>query len=365
MASSPDQNTDMDYQNISLPSSGRTTPEPLTGPTSCARLEVTKADIRRFTLIVQGYDNMITSLKHSNAQDEHDPTFVEMVKQRSYYENRLEKAVSEFGNLPYCDTPGCPIHETPTASPVKPIPTKRKDEDGFTSPPPSKTSKNNVSPQESFKLNLANRFNNLKPQDTETAGTSRNINVNTRNTTLQPKANPATNNLPPPVFLVFTENHRTQMKKLNDIYPDLRSCPKFPKPRKGSNINTNTYTNTVNSIIRPGISFAQAASTSNAQTTQQMAPRDKRNPAVSVTNQASQSNVITPPINISNNNGAFDINFITQTLQQTILALTMLTQQISNIPNIPPPTQPKKSKKALKKKELSALFEALMEDYDD
>ncbi|GFY67526.1 uncharacterized protein TNIN_289191 [Trichonephila inaurata madagascariensis] len=294
MASSTDQNTDMDYQNISLPSSGRNTPEPLTGPTSCARLGGRRHD---------------------------SPTFVEMVKQRSYYENRLEKAVSEFGNLPYCDTPGCPIHETPTASPVKAIPTKRKDEDGFTSPPPSKTSKNNVSPQENFKLNLANRFSNLKPQDTEIAGTSRNININARNTTLQPKANPATNNLPPPVFLVITENHRTQMKKLDDLYPDLRSCPKFPKPRKGSNINTNTYTNTVNSIIRPGISFAQAASTSNAQTTQQMAPRDKRNPAVSVTNQASQSNVITPPINNSNNNGAFDLNFITQTLQQTILAL--------------------------------------------
>ncbi|GFY76498.1 uncharacterized protein TNIN_229141 [Trichonephila inaurata madagascariensis] len=86
-----------------------------------------------------------------------------MIKQRTYYENRLEKAVSEFGNLPYCDTPGCPIHETPTASPVKALPTKRKDEDGFTSPPPSKTSKNNVSYQKNFqKLSLANRFNNPK-----------------------------------------------------------------------------------------------------------------------------------------------------------------------------------------------------------
>ncbi|GFY76934.1 hypothetical protein TNIN_77251, partial [Trichonephila inaurata madagascariensis] len=117
-----------------------------------------KADIRRFTLIVQGYDNMIASLKHSNAQDEHDPTFVEMIKQRAHYENRLEKVVSEFGNLPYCDTPGYPIHETP----VKTLPTKRKDEDGFTSPPPSKTSKTNVSYQENLKLNLANCFKNLK-----------------------------------------------------------------------------------------------------------------------------------------------------------------------------------------------------------
>ncbi|GFY75718.1 hypothetical protein TNIN_175691 [Trichonephila inaurata madagascariensis] len=186
MALFSDQNTDMEYQNISFPSSGRNTPEPPTGTTSCAGLEVTKADIRRFTLIIQGHDNMIASLKHSNAQDEHDPTFVEMIKQRAHYENRLEKAVSEFGNLPYCDTPGCAIHETPTASPVKSLPTKRKDEDGFTSPPPSKTSKNNVSNQENFKLNLANRYKNLQSQDTEAAGTSRTI-----NTTLQPKANPA------------------------------------------------------------------------------------------------------------------------------------------------------------------------------
>ncbi|GFY43412.1 uncharacterized protein TNIN_190381 [Trichonephila inaurata madagascariensis] len=193
MALSSAKNTEMEYQNVSLPSSERNTPEPPTGPTSCARLEVTKADIRRFTLIVQAR-KMIASLKHSNAQDEHDPIFVEMVKQRAYYENRLEKAVSEFGNLPYCDTPGCPVHETPTSSPVKTLPTKRKDEDGYTSPPPSKISKNNVSHQENFKLNLTNRFKNLQSQDTETAGTSHTINA--KNTTLQPKANPASINLP-------------------------------------------------------------------------------------------------------------------------------------------------------------------------
>ncbi|GFU56340.1 hypothetical protein TNCV_2122321 [Trichonephila clavipes] len=79
---------------------------------------------------------MISSLRQSNAQDEHDPTFVEMVKQCCTYEDLLEKAVSEFGNLPYCDTPGYPVHETPTSSPVKSQPTKRKDEDGFISLPP-------------------------------------------------------------------------------------------------------------------------------------------------------------------------------------------------------------------------------------
>ncbi|GFY41035.1 hypothetical protein TNIN_254851 [Trichonephila inaurata madagascariensis] len=80
---------------------------------------------------------MITTLHQSNAQDEqHDPTFVEMVKQRTIYEDLLEKRRSEFGSLPYCDTPGCPCScENPTSSPVKnPQPTKRKDEDGFPSP---------------------------------------------------------------------------------------------------------------------------------------------------------------------------------------------------------------------------------------
>ncbi|GFS97384.1 hypothetical protein TNCV_733271 [Trichonephila clavipes] len=138
MASNNELPTDMDYQNTSLPHSGNSTPERPIGPTSCARLEATKADIRRYTLIVQGFENMISTLKQSNAQDEHDPTFVEMVKQCTMYEDLLEKVVSEFGTLPYCDTPGCPVHETPTSSPVKSQPTKRKDEEGFTSPPPEK-----------------------------------------------------------------------------------------------------------------------------------------------------------------------------------------------------------------------------------
>ncbi|GFU90282.1 hypothetical protein TNCV_2717401 [Trichonephila clavipes] len=141
MASNNELPTDMDYQNISLPHSGKSTPERPIGQTSCAKLEATKADIRRYTLIVQGFENMITTLKQSNAQDEHDPTFVEMVKQCTYYEDLLDKAVSEFGTLPYCNTPGCPVHETPTSSPVKSQPTKRKEEDGFTTPPPRQSFK--------------------------------------------------------------------------------------------------------------------------------------------------------------------------------------------------------------------------------
>ncbi|GFW08941.1 hypothetical protein TNCV_3474911 [Trichonephila clavipes] len=63
------------------------------------------------------------------------------------------------------------------------------------------------------------------------------------------------------------------------------------------------------------------------------------------------------------------MNFITQTLQQTTLALSMLTQHIGNATSLPPPPQPlqcKKSKnKEQRKKELHALFEVLIEYEDD
>ncbi|GFT13604.1 hypothetical protein TNCV_3830771 [Trichonephila clavipes] len=145
-------------------------------------------------------------------------------------------------------------------------------------------------------------------------------------------------------------------------------CPKFPKPRKGTSTNTNTYTNTVNSIIRQGISYAQATNTSNSQKTQQMVPRDKRNPAVSATNQANQSNLITPPLVNNTSNGSLDLNLITQNLQQTILALSMLTQHPTDqqcSKSRPPPTQPKKSKKEAREKNYTPYLRLLIEDDDD
>ncbi|GFW75945.1 hypothetical protein TNCV_3247101 [Trichonephila clavipes] len=99
-----------------------------------------------------------------------------------------------------------------------------------------------------------------------------------------------------------------------------------------------------------------------------MAPQVKGNPAALVTNQANQSTLTNPPSFNFNNNGTFDMNFITQMLQQTILALSMLTQHIGNAVSIPPPPPPIKSKKPKNKeqlkKELHALFEAII-DFDD
>ncbi|GFU40480.1 hypothetical protein TNCV_1208401 [Trichonephila clavipes] len=57
---------------------------------------------------------------------------------------------------------------------------------------------------------------------TKAAGSSHSN--NTRNTSLQLKANnPAIKNLPPLVFLKITDTHINQMKTLDDIYLDIRS----------------------------------------------------------------------------------------------------------------------------------------------
>ncbi|GFY55122.1 hypothetical protein TNIN_281051 [Trichonephila inaurata madagascariensis] len=74
----------------------------------------------------------------------------------------------------------------------------------------------------------------------------------------------------------------------------------YPKPRKGTPTNTkNTYSSVINSIVRPNVSYAQAANnsapsnTSNSNNRQQMAPLAKGNPATKTPTQASR--VLAPP----------------------------------------------------------------------
>ncbi|GFU10886.1 hypothetical protein TNCV_3136861 [Trichonephila clavipes] len=112
--------------------------------------------------------------------------------------------------------------KNPYIIPFKSQPTKRKDEYGFSSPSPGKVCKHNINYIEKFKINLENLFKNLQPKNTKAAETSHSN--NTRNTTLQPKANNSVIiNLPPPVFLKITDTHRNQMKTFDDIYPNLHS----------------------------------------------------------------------------------------------------------------------------------------------
>ncbi|GFV31616.1 hypothetical protein TNCV_691901 [Trichonephila clavipes] len=112
-------------------------------------------------------------------------------------------------------------------------------------------------------------------------------------------------------------------------------CPLYPKPRKGTNITPNNYATALDNLIRPNTSFAQAVtkSTNNSRNPQQMtAPSNtRRNPAIFSQKRTNQIVTPTPTNNNITNENNSPQNIILQTLQQTIQALTLLTQQVSNL----------------------------------
>ncbi|GFT56620.1 nucleic-acid-binding protein from transposon X-element [Trichonephila clavipes] len=144
-------------------------------------------------------------------------------------------------------------------------------------------------------------------------------------------------------------------------------CPLFPKPRKGKFEKPN-YSSIVESIVRPSLTFAQAAKqtriTSQATVPQQMAPRNGQIPATTLTQaQTAQRQIHPQPQSINTNNEC--LNLITQTLNQTIQALSLLVQQISvmtTAQNTPNPATIKKSREELKK-EMYALVEAQLDKH--
>ncbi|GFW18048.1 nucleic-acid-binding protein from transposon X-element [Trichonephila clavipes] len=92
-----------------------------------------------------------------------------------------------------------------------------------------------------------------------------------------------------PRCLKCGENHLTRdcpiKQKLETAYcinchiyghmANYKGCPSFPKPPKGDALNNrNSYTNIYNSIVRPKVSYAQAANgANNFKNNQQMAAR--------------------------------------------------------------------------------------------
>ncbi|GFY18468.1 RNA-directed DNA polymerase from mobile element jockey [Trichonephila clavipes] len=125
-------------------------------------------------------------------------------------------------------------------------------------------------------------------------------------------------------------------------------CPLYPKPRKGTNITPNNYATALDNLIRPNTSFAQAVtkSTNNSRNPQQMsAPSNtRRNPAIFSQKRTNQIVTPTPTNNNITNENNSPQNIILQTLQQTIQALTLLTQQVSNLNFNNPTPKPKKIK---------------------
>ncbi|GFT50720.1 hypothetical protein TNCV_3963471 [Trichonephila clavipes] len=109
MAFSLDHPTDMEFQQVSLPLLEHRL-------LNCQQIQLHVLSLRSPRLTSEDaslssryiYKNVIRSLRPSNVQDVHDPTFVQMTKQLIIYENLLEKLVSDFGSLPHFNTPECP-----------------------------------------------------------------------------------------------------------------------------------------------------------------------------------------------------------------------------------------------------------------
>ncbi|GFX29477.1 hypothetical protein TNCV_4498721 [Trichonephila clavipes] len=117
------------------------------------------------------------------------------------------------------------------------------------------------------------------------------------------------------------------------LIANYSKCPLYPKPRKGAIVKPN-YSHVINSLVRPNTSFAQAAQQTQA-TVKPSAPL-KMTPYVGqvpITNQtqtqAIRMQIPPQPQPINTNNDCMSL--ITQTLNLTIQALSVLVQQISTI----------------------------------
>ncbi|GFT89411.1 nucleic-acid-binding protein from transposon X-element [Trichonephila clavipes] len=183
-----------------------------------------------------------------------------------------------------------------------------------------------------------------------------------------------------PKCLKCGDKHQTrdcQIKKLDTPFcvncqvhghmANYSKCPLFPKPRKGANIKPNPIL--TNNFIRPNISYAQITQKTNQyDTTHQMAPL-----VTAPIDTPTIKEIPTPtivPTQIPNTQTDC-LNLITQTLQQTIHALTTLVQNISLITSpqtvtAQPTPCPAKitSKSPLTKSQILAQINNLLNHYD-
>ncbi|GFS85343.1 PRE_C2HC domain-containing protein [Trichonephila clavipes] len=111
-----DTATNMECQNIPLPTSRPTTPDLFT---PCQRLIQVQTDIKKFSLLVLGAQNSLNSLAPFMSVD--DPEVTELFQRHKFYQEELQRSECEYGTLSPCTTSGCTVHGTPPASPSKTI----------------------------------------------------------------------------------------------------------------------------------------------------------------------------------------------------------------------------------------------------
>ncbi|GFS94961.1 nucleic-acid-binding protein from transposon X-element [Trichonephila clavipes] len=163
-----------------------------------------------------------------------------------------------------------------------------------------------------------------------------------------------------PRWLKCGENHITRdcpiKQRLETAYcinchiyghmANYKGCPSFPKPQKEPALNNrNSYTNIYNSIVRPNVSYAQAANGSNSsRTNQQMATRGpgfSAQPEAKTQPPSNRYNNNNFP-NFNNRNNNFNLNNfnnnnnlnVQTTLQMTMHCLMQLSQILCNNNNL-------------------------------
>ncbi|GFT59599.1 nucleic-acid-binding protein from transposon X-element [Trichonephila clavipes] len=217
--------TEMECQNIPLPTSRPGTPELLS---PCEKLKLIGKNLKKYLLLAQGTEQSLKLLAPHMKADETE--VIDLFARLHFYQEQHQNAECEYGTLS-CNTPGCTVHgtppPTPTAShqdfPALPAtnPNKRKenDDDGFVSPSRRQTIKKpNLILSPNFNIETGNKFNNLKEQEIAAAS-----NENNANDDSPPDTTANKNYLPPPIMLKTSQEIREHMRVITKAFPKIRS----------------------------------------------------------------------------------------------------------------------------------------------
>ncbi|GFU39894.1 PRE_C2HC domain-containing protein [Trichonephila clavipes] len=305
--------TEMDIPLLASPQASRPgTPEKDgTAQLHCKKLQGLANLIQVLSISIETSQTILQGVISKGLTDPTNPIIQMESAALERNNTRLQCAVSEYTSLPPCGIPNCSRHDTQN--------TPRKLKTPDPSPPPTPIQ--------------IKRYVSITVEGFESRGVILCFQCNQFNHTAEHCNLTAK-------CLKCGDKHQTrdcQIKKLDTPFcvncqvhghmANYSKCPLFPKPRKGANIKSNPIL--TNNFIRPNISYAQVTQkTNHSDTTQQMAPL-----VTAPIDTPTIKEIPTPtivPTQIPNTQTDC-LNLITQTLQQTIHALTTLVQHISLI----------------------------------
>ncbi|GFY43120.1 hypothetical protein TNIN_186711 [Trichonephila inaurata madagascariensis] len=120
MATNSEMNLDtINVMELSLPSSTNSSRPESPTITNCERLRAINKDIEKFGIVIESIKSSLRGLQIAGIDDVNDPTFLDQTRRLDDYIRLQQLAVSEFTSQPYCNTPGCTTHTSPSNSPSK------------------------------------------------------------------------------------------------------------------------------------------------------------------------------------------------------------------------------------------------------